>query len=124
MKPVKRIALLFVIVFFIVSFWLYPGINTAGDAQYVRRYEDTENPYPAVAVDTTNHKTSVNEKAADRQTKKYKKEILKSDTKLSKVKLEHFSRAIHFEEEVTLVDADSAKVLEVAVVSDSTRLIQ
>jgi hypothetical protein len=123
MKPVKRIALLLVVVFFIVSFWLYPGINTAGDAQYVRRYEDTDNSSP-VAADTTKRKNVINEKVAEGQTKKYKKEILKSDMKLSKIKPEHFSRAIHFEEEIILVDADSAKVLEVAVVSDSTRLIQ
>lgn len=120
MKPVKRIALLFVVVFSIVSFWLYPGINTAGDVQYVRRYENTDKASPAVAADTARRKSSVKKNVADEQTKVYKKETLKSDMTLSKIKPEHFSRAIHFEEEML----DSVKVIEVSVVSDSTGTIQ
>src|SRR6188768_3261332 len=98
MKPLKRIAVLFVAASAITVLWLMPGINTARDVRYTRIYENTDKP--ALAPDTTGRKISSRQKAdAPVPSKKYKRESIKSGAKLSDVKVAMFSRAVHFNEE-------------------------
>lgn len=125
MKPLKRITLLFVAVAAIVVFWLAPGINTARDTRYTRTYEDTDKSFLAVG-DSAKRKISARQgKTPDNlQSKKYKKETIESTSKLSKIKATQFSRAIHFEEEKLIVDVDSVKEIELAVVADTVKQIQ
>ena len=121
MKPLKRITILLVIVSAIVVFWLAPGINTAGDVKYTRRYEDTDKPQP-ITPDTTGRQISARQKTdTPVQTKAYKKESIESGEKLSKINASMFSRAIHFEEEIVL---DSVEQIELVVVADTIQQIQ
>jgi len=121
MKPLKRIAILFIAVSAIVSFWLIPGINTAGDVQYTRRYEDTEK----VSPDTTRPAISARQRIETPvQSKAYKSESIKAGEKLSKIHPSHFSRAIHFKEEKLYVEIDSTENIELVVSADTVNQIQ
>ena len=116
----KRIIFLSISVFAIIAFWLAPGINTAGDVKYTRRYEDTDATTAILAADTARRKSvAIHEGKSAQRTKKYKTETLNSSMKISKVRPKHFSRAIQFVEEDPL--NDSSRVL---VVADTTAQIQ
>lgn len=108
MKSIRSTLLLSVVVISIIAFWLAPGINTAKDTEYVRRYEDTDRRLSVAAIiDTTGSKqTRKKQRTADsklvREQKVYKEERIRSTDKLSKLTLAKFSRAGHFEEIVSL----------------------
>lgn len=105
MKPIKRIALLAGVVSFIVLLWLLPNINTAKQARYVRTWEDTDVKAASVNVaDTTRRK----------EVKEYKKEVIEDKATLEDVKVEMFSRAIHFTEEKMVEIPDTLVVEELA----------
>jgi hypothetical protein len=112
MKRFKSIIILAGFACTITMFWLAPGINKA-DTGYVRIYEDTYSKPIAVKAlrDGVNQQnpTPVERKG----TKKYLKEKIKADAELEDIKLEMFSRAIHFHEdkivsEAVEVEMDSA----------------
>jgi hypothetical protein len=92
MKPMKKIMLLTSAVSAIVLLWLVPGINTAKQAQYTRKYEDVDKKVVASANDTTRQAYAVKIAPV------YKTETIKQEMKLSKIKPEMFSRALQFEE--------------------------
>lgn len=125
MKPSKRISLLLAAVTAIVMFWLAPGINTARDTRYTRRYEDTDKAAHITASDTSKRKVKTRQASPSNkdQSKTYKKETIESTSKLSKIKATQFSRAIHFEEEKIIVDLDSVQEIELTVVIDTTHQI-
>jgi hypothetical protein len=112
----RRILALCVIVTSIIVFWLNPGINTAKDTTYVRRYEDTDRKAggDTLAINNNRRKYQKSDAQKSVQGKKvYKKEQISSKDKLSSLKAEMFSRAIQFEdtvpvaEDVALVEKDT-----------------
>lgn len=125
MKPSKRISLLLAAVTAIVMFWLAPGINTARDTRYTRRYEDTDKPVLITASDSAKRKVKSRQaNPPDKhQNKKYKEETIESTSKLSKIKATQFSRAIHFEAEKLSIDLDSVREIELTLVVDTTHQI-
>jgi hypothetical protein len=117
MKSLKKILALLVVVTSIIAFWLIPGINTAKDTVYVRRYEDTDiRPIKFVAGDTVGRKKKLQEETRRllRGSKFYKTEQISSKSKLSKIKPSMFSRSIQFEEMVMLDSISIVKVTEQA----------
>jgi hypothetical protein len=122
MKRFKSIIILAGFACAITMFWLAPGINKA-DTGYVRIYEDTYTKPVAmkeVGVGSDQQKPS---SIANPETKKYLKEKIKADAELEDLKLEMFSRAIHFHEdkivnEVIELEIDST----VEVPSDTIEL--
>jgi hypothetical protein len=102
MKPSKKIIILSTIVAAIVLFWLVPGINKAKYKRYTRMYEDTE-VVPktfAAARDTF----TLYLPAPPPPAKVYKKETIDSEASLKDINPEMFSRAIHFHEEIPLIE--------------------
>jgi len=113
MKPIRRITILCVVVASIIVFWLKPGINTAKDTTYVRRYEDTDRKAggDTLAINTHRRKYQKPETSKSLQEKKvYKTERISSKDKFSKIKPEMFSRAIQFEDTM-VVAKEIEKVL-------------
>ena len=91
MKPMKKIMLLSCAVSAIVLLWLVPGINTAKQVQYTRRFEDVDKKEQITVSDTTPlRKVKV--------APVYKTETIKPEMKLSKIKPKMFSRSAQFEE--------------------------
>jgi hypothetical protein len=120
MKPLKRIAILFIAVVAIALLWLVPGINTAKDVTYTRIYEDTNNS-ALPAPDTTGRKVSSRQKInTPVQTKKYKRESIKSGAKISDMNAKVYSRAIHFTEE-KIIEFDSLEEVQLTLGTDSVK---
>ncbi|HYG20382.1 MAG TPA: hypothetical protein VD816_15695 [Ohtaekwangia sp.] len=94
MKSNSKIVVLSIAVTAIVACWLVPGINTARQTRYTRIYEDTGVEAVAVKRDSLPHPV------AARPEKKYKKESIEPNARLKDMKVEMFSRALHFDEEV------------------------
>jgi hypothetical protein len=119
MKPMRRILALCVIVTSIVVFWLKPGINTAKDTTYVRRYEDTDRKPGGDTLAINNHRrkySKAEEHVLDQ--KVYKTERISSKDKLSKIRPQMFSRAIHFEDTMVV-----AKELEAVPLAEKDTLV-
>ena len=120
MKPLKRIVILSVAVSAIAILWLVPGINTAKDVTYTRIYEDTDTPALS-ASDTVGRKISARQKVnTPVQTKKYKRESIKSGAKVSDMNAKVYSRAIHFTEE-ELIEVDSLQEVQLVLARDSVK---
>lgn len=127
MKSIRSILILSVAVMSIIMFWLMPGINSAKNVEYVRRYEDTDYRRQAQVVgDTINKK--LNEKQESkavkqvREKKVYKEERISTKDKLSKITPKKFSRAAHFEEMIRR--EDSIKQVADKRVADTTKIVQ
>lgn len=122
MKPTRRILALCVIVTSIIVFWLNPGINTAKDTTYVRRYEDTDRKAGGDSLAVNNHRRKYQKSDAQKsgQGKKvYKKERISSKDKLSNLKAEMYSRAIQFEDSMVV----NKELEEVALTEKDTLII-
>jgi hypothetical protein len=122
MKPMRRILALCVIVTSIIVFWLNPGINTAKDTTYVRRYEDTDRKAGGDSLAVNNHRRKYQKSDAQKsgQGKKvYKKERISSKDKLSNLKAEMYSRAIQFEDSMVV----NKELEEVALTEKDTLII-
>jgi hypothetical protein len=107
MKPFKRLLVLFTCIVCIVAFWLIPGMNKAKNNGYVRVYEDTELKKiskiymrPAVAIRARSMGDTIKENK-----KIYKEEKIRSRAKMKDIKASMFSRAIHFNEDIVLMDS-------------------
>lgn len=123
MKSIRSILILSVAVMAIIMFWLIPGVNSAKNVEYVRRYEDTDYRREAQVVgDTINKKLNEKQEAkATRQTREkkvYKEERISTKDKLSKITPAKFSRAAHFE--AMIRKEDSIK----HAAADTTKIIQ
>ncbi|HEY5745553.1 MAG TPA: hypothetical protein VIU12_05735 [Chryseolinea sp.] len=118
----RRVLALCVIVTSIIVFWLKPGINTAKDTTYTRRYEDTDRKASGDTLAINNHRRKYQKSEASKslqEKKVYKTERISSKDKFSKIKPEMFSRAIQFED--TMVVAK--KVKEVTLTEKDTLVI-
>ena len=122
MKPMRRILALCVIVTSIIVFWLKPGINTAKDTTYARRYEDTDRKTggDTLAINTHRRKYQKPETLKSLQEKKvYKTQRISSKDKFSKIEPEMFSRAIQFEDSMVVAE----EVKEVVLAEKDTLVI-
>jgi hypothetical protein len=123
MKPTKKIVLLGSVVTAIILFWLVPGINTAKQAEYTRRYEDVEiRPIKAfVAASMPQLKI----------TPVYKTETIKPEMELSDITPKMYGRGMQFQEvllddsliieeimEEEIVDLDSVTAIAVDSVAN------
>lgn len=107
MKSIRKIIALCVIVVAIIAFWLIPGVNTAKETTYVRRYEDTSLTSDSLG-EKRNQKTQSFKPV--REQKLYKTEKIRSKDKFSKIRPSMYSRAVQFEElEAYIVLEDSIR---------------
>ncbi|MBL0739816.1 hypothetical protein [Chryseolinea lacunae] len=95
MKPIRKIFALCVIVLSIIVFWLMPGVNTAKDTTYVRRYEDTSRESDSL---DQKHSSKSNNTKVVRQKKLYKTEKIRSMDRFAKISPKVYSRAMQFDE--------------------------
>lgn len=113
MKNKASIILLSTIVVGILAFWLYPGVNKAGNATYTRVYEDTDNKLtsPSPAPDLEPDTLPISSRAP---VKVFKKETLNPNKSVKKITPEMFSRAVQF--------VEVEKVLAEEIIQDSVKL--
>lgn len=124
MKPFRKILILAAMVFGIVLCWLVPGINKARDVRYIRIYEDTDKK-STVFYTRDSLKGKQNKSAALSTRKIYKKESIRTNSKLSDIKPSMFSRSIQFRQEVKIVELDTVnnvQLLTIDTIAQESRL--
>lgn len=127
MKPIKRIAILTIVVSGIVVFGLAPGMNKAGDVQYVRTYEDTfnlsengEKATPDGKTESAAFRRAETDTSRRKSGKVYRQERIKRNATLPDIQPKMFSRAIQFVEEIDTLRRDSISFVQRTPV-DTTR---
>jgi len=118
MKPVQKITALTIITIAIIVFWLAPNINKATDQRYTRLYEDTDKPHRNDSLKSTKAVRKPASKSENKTAEVYKRESINTDDKFVKLKARMFSRAIHFEPEITTDSAQEATT----IMHDTTNL--